>query len=280
MSDHFLVDFNILLQPNVREMKNITYRSIRNVDAEKFHREVKERLDALPPTNSVIEKVNGYNSVLSKLVEEHAPLRTKKIKVVPEAPWFDDEYGELRKHRRKAEKKYRRSGKEADRNTYIACRKETLNTAFQKKKSYITDKLSRGSSKTLYAVVNQLIDNNKKETVLPKSTSEKDLADKFLACFKEKIMEICASFTENEDHSIPQGDNYYNGELLYEFEPTTEEEIKEIIASHGLKCSPEDPVPIGLLSSHIDVFIPYWVEIMNLSLQFGDMDGNQRCYYH
>ena len=32
-------------------------------------------------------------------------------------------------------------------------------------------------------------------------------------------------------------------------------------------------MPIGLLSDHIDVFIPFWVEIVNLSLEFGDMDG-------
>ena len=159
-------------------MKTITYRSTKNVDIEKFRQEVKERLEALPPTNSVLTKVNGYNTVLSGLVEECAPLKTKKIELVPEAPWFDNEYAELRKIRRRAEKKYRKSRKEADKKVYLACRKETINTSFSKKKSYVSDKLKSGSSKTLYAVVNQLIDNNKKEVVLPKSSSEKELADK------------------------------------------------------------------------------------------------------
>ena len=187
LSDHFLIDFNIICQPNTREMKTITYRSTKNVDAEKFREEVKERLIALPPTNSFLCKVNSYNAVLIELVEEYAPLKTRRIKIVPETPWFDYEYAELRKIRRKAEKKFRRSGKEADKKVYLARRKETINMSFRKKKSYVTNKLKSGSSKTLYAVVNQLIDNNKKEVVLPKLSSEKKLADKFLVFFKEKI---------------------------------------------------------------------------------------------
>ena len=93
--------------------------------------------------------------------------------------------------------------------------------------------------------------------------------------FKEKIEKIRASFTPvNGATGIPQGDSY-SGELLYAFEPTTEEEIKEIIAAHRIKCSPEDPVPVGLLSDNIDVFIPFWVEIVNLSLEFGDDDARE-----
>ena len=78
LSDHFLIDFAVKCQPHARESKNITYRSLKNVDGEKFRQEVKERLDGLPNTNSVLEKVNGYNKVLSELVDEHAPLKTKR----------------------------------------------------------------------------------------------------------------------------------------------------------------------------------------------------------
>ena len=273
LSDHYLIDFLIFCQPIMREMKTITYRCTKNVDNELFRREVKERLDAIPPTTSVLEKVNKYNTALSEIVEKHAPLKTRKIKEVPEAPWFDNEYAELRKIRRKAEKKYRRSKKEEDKKLYLASRKDTVNLALQKKKNYVANKLN-SSSKSLYAVVNQLIDNNKKETVLPISFSDKELADKFLMFFKEKIEKIRESFKTSE-YETPlslQGDDF-TGEILCSFDPTTEEEIKEIISTHGMKCSPEDPVPIKLLSDHIDVFIPFWVEIVNLSLEYGDMNG-------
>ena len=46
-----------------------------------------------------------------------------------------------------------------------------------------------------------------------------------------------------------------------------------IITDHGLKCSPEDPLPPEMLSTHIDTLLPFWVEIVNLSLEVGKMDG-------
>ena len=57
------------------------------------------------------------------------------------------------------------------------------------------------------------------------------------------------------------------------FKPTNATELEEIIKAHPLKCSSDDPVPAVLLSSNLDLFIPYWVEMVNLSLSVGSMDG-------
>ena len=51
------------------------------------------------------------------------------------------------------------------------------------------------------------------------------------------------------------------------------DEVTEIAKSYGVKCSPEDPVPATLLSASIETFAPFWLEIVNLSLQVGSMDG-------
>ena len=42
--------------------------------------------------------------------------------------------------------------------------------------------------------------------------------------------------------------------------------------SIGIKCSPVDPIPASLLKDNCDIFIPYWLEIVNLSLEVGSMD--------
>ena len=57
------------------------------------------------------------------------------------------------------------------------------------------------------------------------------------------------------------------------FKPTNVEEITKIVKPFGIKCSPDDPVPANLLSSDPDMFIPFWVEIVNLSLETGSMSG-------
>ena len=92
--------------------------------------------------------------------------------------------------------------------------------------------------------MNRLIDN-KKETVLPKSSSDKELANRFQTYFKEKIEKIRASFTNQPETAKPTTEIVEN---LSEFKPTDFDEIKSIVQSYGIKCSPEDPVPLDLLA--------------------------------
>ena len=271
LSHHFLIDFNIIATTEVKQERTISYRCLKNVDTKQFNDEVKEKLDSIPLSTEMSERVDVYNKTLSEIVDKHAPVKTKTIKVKSSAPWFDAEYANLRKLRRNAEKKFRRTGLDADRKMYKALRKQTINTAFDKKKLFVTRKLEEGSCKTLYSVVNELIDN-KEEAVLPKSESDKDLANQFQAFFKEKIEKIRDSFIPSNTVEVEEVAS--NLQKLSMFEPTTVEEVSEIVKSFGIKCSPEDPVPAKLISMcDVDTFVPFWVDTINLSLRTGSMDG-------
>ena len=57
-----------------------------------------------------------------------------------------------------------------------------------------------------------------------------------------------------------------------EFRHATEE-IREIVSEYGIICSPEDPAPASLLKKvDLDVFIPIWTKLVNLSLGEGSME--------
>ena len=272
LSHHSLIDFNLKTETKTKSEKTISFRSFKNIDTPQFRSEVQEKLIDLPQTNNIQSRVESYNATLTELVEKHAPVKTKVIKVVNEAPWFDVEYSNLRKLRRNAEKKYHKTHLEEDRMSYINLRKQTINLSFEKKKMYISNKLKNSnSSKALYTIVNELIDK-KKQVVLPTNKSDEVLANKFQIFFIEKIEKIRSSFKPTTEKVVEYKHNE-NINLLSNFEPTTADEIKEIITSFGVKCSPEDPVPAELLSSNVDIFIPFWLEIVNLSLEMGSMDG-------
>ena len=68
--------------------------------------EVKQIYETVSASN-MKDKVLAYNTLMKEITETHASLKIKKIKIVPNAPWFDSEYKELRKSSRKAEKKYK-----------------------------------------------------------------------------------------------------------------------------------------------------------------------------
>ena len=62
--------------------------------------------------------------------------------------------------------------------------------AYEKKRTYYGEKLNYSTSiKTLYSVVNKLIDN-KQEVVLPGSKNDQELADSFMNYFLEKRSKI------------------------------------------------------------------------------------------
>ena len=67
-------------------------------------------------------------------------------------------------------------------------------------------------------------------------------------------------------------DPHKSSVTLQSFEPTTCDEVREIVTSHGIKCSPEDPLPSTFLKLNIDFFIPIWTQLINLSLSQGSMD--------
>ena len=166
---------------------------------------------------------------------------------------------------------------------YINLRKQTTRAAKDKKKTCVTRKLVKSSSKTLYMVVNELIDNGK-VVVLPSAESDKELADCFLQYFKQKIDKIRSNFPtpiSNAETVNP----CLNIQLLSTFRPTTAEELQKIVSSFGVKCSPEDPAPASLLITHLDALLPIWVDIVNLSLEVGSMfeecsdsPSNKRAY--
>ena len=74
--------------------------------------------------------------------------------------------------------------------------------------------------------MNQLIDN-KKEVILPKSESDKELANGFLTYFKEKVEKNCASFSTSSGNVAVEEVNH-NVEMLSTFAPATADEVKEI----------------------------------------------------
>ena len=259
LSHHSLIDFDAAFEfESAKGKRRITHRS-KNVDIAGFRKDANDTLLALPKTDDLNEKIKRYNTALANVVNKHAPILSKTITVVPDAPWFDAEYRNLRKLRRKAEKKFRKSQLDTDKKVYQSLRKQAVNLAFDKKKQFVSSKLEQGCSKTLYAVVNELIDN-KKQAVLPKAESDASLANKFQIFFREKIEKIRSSFTPSPSYTAKTKPNP-NLQKLSVFEPTNVDEISNIVKSFGIKCSPDDPVPTNLLSES-ETLIPFWVEIV------------------
>ena len=130
--------------------------------------------------------------------------------------------------------------------------------------------MHRTERDVLYNCVNRLLDRKQESSILPEHTSSVELANQFSTYFKEKIRKIRESFPSSPPQSVAK--KLFAGIPMTQFEPATEEEIQSIIKKYGIKCAPHDPIPANLLKSTYDVFVPIWLELVNLSLAQGSMD--------
>ena len=270
-----MITFNIEEKVVKHEERIISFRNFKTTPVDSFISELKEKYE-----NSVIygegitmdDRIKNYNDVIKTSVNLTYPVISKKIKIVPDAPWFDTEYKELRKQRRKAEKKFKKTLLPEDKERFINLRKETTTLANAKKKEYCTKKIEECNRKTkaLFNCVNRLLDI-KQDTVLPSHESEMELANRFVSYFKEKIDSIRKTFKKSNSVSLNTMQPF-NGPVLDIFEPTTVDEIQAIVSTYGIKCSSEDPIPANLLKQCYKVFIPIWTDLVNLSLNEGSMD--------
>ena len=270
LSDHYLLGFSVECAATRCHYKEITFR--KKVESEEFQQRLSAALEGLNIGNNFGEAITEYNSSLSELVLELAPTVTKKVKLVDEARWFDTEYKNLRRERRKAERKAKKSKNQDDREAFKVLRKNTTAMAKVKKQEHYIAEIRNAENKPkmLYKVVKTLM-HTERNNSLPTSTSDKQLADDFQQYFKEKIEKIRETFTIQTNHMHMES-TLGDIKEFSTFELVTEEEIRTIVKKYGVSCSPEDPIPTKLTAEHIETLIPYWLQLVNLSLTTGSME--------
>ena len=185
VSNHHLVDFKVTCNLEIRTYKDIKYRNLHSIDQEAFSRELTQKWGEINKDETFGENVTRYSNMLGDMMNQKAPERSKRVKIVPDAPWFDNEYKELRKQRRKAEKTYKKSKRLEDQETLKRLKKLCTELAYKKKKDHYSKKIEEGNTRTLYSVVNKLLDN-KQEKVLPSTSDNEQQANDFVTFFTEK----------------------------------------------------------------------------------------------
>lgn len=108
-SQHDLVHLSYSLKPPKFQQKILTYRNFKNLNMETL----KTSASNMPwmdvqYLNNIEEKVNLFNSMLTVLYNEHAPLVTRRVSHPP-APWLNEQIKHLMKTRDKIYNKFRKS---------------------------------------------------------------------------------------------------------------------------------------------------------------------------
>ena len=144
------------------------------------------------------------------------------------------------------------------------------------KSTYYNQQIMDNSNnpKVVFNIVNELT-HNTSQNVLPPHQSADILANDFADFFVEKVEKIHANLASgqhpSDDSFLPLVDII---QIISEFNPATEEEIRKIIMESPTKSSQLDPIPTWLLKSCVDELLPIITTVVNLSLTNGDMPKN------
>ena len=104
------------------------------------------------PAYGVDKLAKDYNSTLSMLIDCHAPLKFKTVRGRHSVPWYTAEIGAAKRLRRKAERRWRKTGRaQRNRVTYIMnAAKKDLYTNFIAENSTDQEKLFLGQPRSYW----------------------------------------------------------------------------------------------------------------------------------
>jgi hypothetical protein len=126
--------------------KEITYRPMKNFNLASFQSDLSKAMDAFDTTTgSVSLVVDNYNAILEETLEKHAPLKKRTVTVHPQPPWYNDTIHEAKKERRKAEKKWHKTGLTVHKEIYKEKKMEVIHLIKNSKKDFYKDRLSQKS---------------------------------------------------------------------------------------------------------------------------------------
>ena len=137
----------------------IFYRKLRSLDMESFLSDVADCPLIIDPSGDLDHLVQQYDTLLSSIMDKHAPIKRRVVTIRPAAPWYTNEVSVEKRKRRRLERKWRRTRLQADRQEYTRQCCVVNNLIKSLKSSYYTTIITENSSdqRVLFNTVSKLL---------------------------------------------------------------------------------------------------------------------------
>ena len=213
--------------------------------------------------------IQVFQHELSRVLDEHAPIITKRLPTRLPKLWFNED---IKEQKQKVQRRERIWRKFKENHQWLAFKEEK-----QKYRGMLKEaKINTVSNlimecyrdiRKLYQVIYNITDKHSINP-LPDSDSDKELADTFACFFINKIRAIRDQLNEHPKYN-PQVNVKTTSMTLNKFNPMSAEDIMLIIKSMASKSCELDVVPTTLLKDILPYIIDTLVKIINVSLEQG-----------
>jgi len=278
-SDHHLVTCRLGVPPTQPVTTTYSYRPLRKIDTAAFGRDILcSRL-----YNSTVADADEYaelfDSEVKRVLDIHAPLRTGRRRCGQhDIRHLSDEARQAKQLRRRLERRYRRTGLEADRRAYISACTAARDSITKSRADQIKSKLDEvaGDVGATWRTAQSLLHNNHK--VVYSDAECAHLVSTFCQFFVDKVNRIRDNIAAALQSTVRRAftDRLYLGPALSSFQPVTTEEVRRLLSAMPSKSSPLDVLPCSLLKPCVDVFAPIITKLANLSMQTGKFPSSYK----
>ena len=278
ISDHFPVFFSIVdscrssIAPQLRSR---SYRHIRSVDSVLLSSALEDALSPLLTKDYVhfVDYLSDFRQCSKDVLDDLAPVVTKVSQKHKDPEWMDAEYI----HERSVRKRLQKSRNKA---AFNRQKRYCAYLAKQKRKSYYQS-LSEDPSvnqKQLFDSLKRLTGNVRDDDNLPSHVDKTALANSFNTFFVDKVKSIrdtspSLSFRQQEATSTTNEIPCLNSFVL-----TDCDEVRSIIKEHTTKVVPDDVLTRLLIKNHLEVLLPHFVKLINLSLCTSSCEGLKEAH--
>ena len=267
-SDHYAVTCYVDIARPPSSKRTLTIRDIRRIDIDEFKNDIVKSPLFINPEVDLEKRTVQYNSVLTRLLDIHAPLVTRSITLRPNAPWFNDGHRESKRLKRRYERRWRKTGLEVDKIAFYdqcrACRSD-LEKA---KTDYHRTQISQCDNKRLFRMVDQMT-TVKRDAAMPSHTSDSELANHFASFFDDKITRLRQELDSTQPTELSVDIQDSCNSSLPKFSAVSEDDVREVLKTSASKSSDLDPLPAKLFKQCQEELLPVITEIINKSLESG-----------
>ena len=181
-------------------------------------------------------------------MDSHAPVKEKLVSIRPKKSWSNHEIVEARRQKRKAERKWRKTGLEIDRDIFRQVRNQLSFKISNAKANFYRNKVEecKGDQKKLFQMIQELM-HQKQVPTLPSYISAEKLAESFSDFFIHKIKKIREEISNQDCCHVSTDSTITSQHELSDLPSATEEEIKNIVLAAKNSTCELDPLPTSLL---------------------------------
>ena len=200
--DHFAVTCKVNLRKPSAKRRIVNLRNVRAIDAQELKRDISSSClsHILTHSSTTADILQIYNSVLTDLMDKHAPLKQKTSTLRPKSPWFTEEIGVAKREKRKRERLWHCTKLQVH-HQYYRDQCSQVNHLIRKcRRMYYANKIleNERNRKLLFKTANLLL-GEQTERVLPECTDSVDLANRFNEFYIRKAENIRQCLSSNKD---------------------------------------------------------------------------------